>query len=759
MTPLRILIVEDEALVARDLSATLVRFGYVITCVARTGFEALRSASEVRPDIALMDIQLGDGGDGIDTARLLQQEFSVPVVYLTAYADNETLARARETQPYGCLLKPFHENELHSVIEMAVTRHRANARLIANESLFVNTLRSMKDGVISTDLLGRINYLNPVAEYLTGWPAMEAIGQPLHDVFYVTQASGQAVDALGLSQSGERRSLLLKMRLGETVLIEDNTGPIRDAEGGLSGIVVVFRKQNAAAALAVQGGAESEWPNLAGIVQSIADPLISLDADWKITYLNEPATTVLSDNRKSSIGKDFWDCVPLSLHRRYYHEFSQARTRQQTRSFEMEFEASQAWYEVQLYPFDTGLLALLRDITKRKETEEQERKLEKLESLGLLARGFAHDFNNLLTILIGNISLAEMQIPEALPGYAEILTAKQASLQAQGLVPHLLTFARGGSPVKQPTDFGHLVRDWSNDWSRLDGIDYQIEISDSLMQADLDRKQFLRLIHNLFRNAEQAIFQTGRVRLALCPLAEAAAETLPLDLNRQSLGDSWLLLQVSDDGQGIADEALPHIFEPYFSTRVDANASGLGLTVCESIAKAHGAKMFLQTKLEEGTTVSVLIPTLHALTHDARAESVQAPVPEPKTESSHRRVLILEDEPLIRALMCATLRTMDCEVDQTSDGAETIVRYQDAFQCGQPYQLLIMDLSIPNGMGGLQAMDQILQFDPDARAIVSSGYCDDPVLSRYMDYGFCAVLPKPYQPQELKHMVESMLSK
>ena len=206
MTPLRILIVEDEALVARDLSATLARMGYFITCIASTGFEALRSASEVRPDIALMDVRLGDGGDGIDTAKLLHQEFSVPVVYLTAYGDDDTLARAKETQPYGYLLKPFHESELRSVIEMAVTRHQANVRLMANENLFVNTLRSMKDGVISTDLLGRINYLNPVAESLTGWPAAEAIGKPLHDVFQVAQASGQQVDALGLSQSGERRS-------------------------------------------------------------------------------------------------------------------------------------------------------------------------------------------------------------------------------------------------------------------------------------------------------------------------------------------------------------------------------------------------------------------------------------------------------------------------------------------------------------------------------------------------------------------------
>ena len=132
-------------------------------------------------------------------------------------------------------------------------------------------------------------------------------------------------------------------------------------------------------------------------------------------------------------------------------------------------------------------------------------------------------------------------------------------------------------------------------------------------------------------------------------------------------------------------------------------------------------------------------------------------VSRPSKVAGPRRVLILEDEPLIRQLMSATLKSIGCEVDQTIDGADTIARYADAMEKGSPYQLLIMDLSIPNGMGGLQAMDQILQKDPQARAIVSSGYCDDPVLSRYLDYGFRAVLPKPYQPQDLQQMVETML--
>ena len=761
MTPLRILIVEDEALVARDLQNTLRGLGYEITSIARTGFEALQSASELRPDLALMDVKLSDGSDGIDTAKLLQQEFSIPVVFLTAYADAGTIERARETQPYGYLLKPFHESELRSVIELAVVRHQANFRLMANESLFMNTLRSMTDGVIATDLWGKINFVNPVAESLTGWSMEEAVGRSLQEVFRIASPSDPTA-APSAPPAGSRRSILLQTRQGSEIMIEDHTAPIRDANGGLAGLMVQFRQQEPGVPTlgnVVLPTRETAWPNLAGIVQSIADPMLALDADWKITYLNAPATAILADQRDNCIGREIWDCVPLSLHRRYYHEFSQARTHQQSRAFEMEIEATQRWYEVQLYPFDSGLLALLRDITNRKEAEDHDRKLEKLESLGLLARGFAHDFNNLLTILLGNISLAEMQVSPAAPGHAEILTAKQATLQAQGLVQHLLTFARGGSPVKQPTDFGRLVREWSSDWVKLDGIHYSFEISESLMQTDLDRKQFLRLLHNLLRNAEQSIFQQGGVKLRLQPLVEADSSLLPSAFTGHALAENWLLLQVSDDGQGIEAEDFPHVFEPYFTTRVDANASGLGLTVCESIAKAHGAKIDLQSTPGGGTTVRVLIPVFQPPLPESSGDTFHRPEIAPaKNETLSRRVLILEDEPLIRALMCATLRKMDCEVDQTSDGAETIVRYQDAYQNGQPYQLLIMDLSIPNGMGGLQAMDQILQFDPDARAIVSSGYCDDPVLSRYMDYGFRAVLPKPYQPQELQEMVEMMLA-
>lgn len=771
MNVLRILVVEDESLVARDLQATLEQLGYEVTGHCRTGVDALEAVGLQHPDLVLMDIRLGDTMDGIETAGRIQAEHGTPVVFLTAYADEGTLARARGVEPYGYLLKPFHPSELRSVVELAVSRFRVDRRLRDSEERFAATLRSVADGVISTDVMGTITFMNPTAEALTGWQCREAAGHPLREVFRVSQPDGGEV---AQQVNGALRTILLTNREGESFPIEDNTAPIRDAQGSLTGIVVLFRRKIAdlpagdplpaadgkpVALSPEQASAVAAWPSLAGIVGSISDPLLALDRQWRITYLNDLAAHTLESPRDTLLGEILWDRLPPTLHVRYYHEFSSALVRRQPRSFEMEHEARGMWYEVQLYPFGEGLLALLRDITARKVAEEQQNKLEKLESLGLLARGFAHDFNNLLTVLMGNLSLAEMRLAPDAPAREELRTARLATTQAQNLVQQLLTFARGGAPIKQATDFGGLVRDWFAEWPRRDGIDYQCSIGEGLWHTEVDRNQMRRLLGNLLRNSEESIRDSsgtrGRIELRVARAAEAGMRPSEVGLPSGTALDSWLVVEISDNGHGIPPDVLPRVFEPYFTTRQDSNASGLGLTVCESIAKAHGAALRLGSMTGEGTTVRLCLPA------PLPGESLD-PAPlkaEPGSgPSGNRRVLILEDEPLIRQLIVRNLESAGCEVTPTADGQETVDRYRQACDTGAPYDLLVMDLSIPGGMGGAQAMEQILRIDPAARAIVSSGYNDDPVMSRYLDYGFRAVLPKPYQPQELRSLVEEMLA-
>ncbi len=762
INPLRILVVEDETLVARDLHQTLTRAGYEVTALCRSGAEAMEAVKIQQPDVVLMDIHLQGDMDGIEAAGRIQREYHRPVIFLTGHADERTTKRARTAEPYGYLLKPFHESELRSVVELAFSRHKADRSLRASEERFVSTLRSMAEGVISTDVLGVITFLNPVAERLTGWTLASAAGRPLHEVFRVSLPGGEAMDPPSLMNGGSAlRTMILTDKDGVAIPIEDNTTPIRDADGALTGIVVLFRrKEGIVPPPALPDTSGTPWPNLANIVSSISDPLIALDEDWRITYLNNLAARALDGRREGLLGCIVWDCLPASAHHQYYHEFSTAMSRRVPRSFEMENEAKGQWYEVQLYPFGPGLLALFREITARKHAEDHQNKLEKLESLGLLARGFAHDFNNLLTVLLGNLSLAEMNIASDGPGANELRTARQATVQAQNLVQQLLTFARGGAPIKQPTDIGRLVQEWFAEWPKRPGIDYRMGVSGDIWQADVDRHQIRRLLSNLMKNAEQAVGREGIISLRLARPAHVGLTAADLGLPAEASLPDFILLEMVDNGEGIAPENLEHVFEPYYTTRQDANASGLGLTVVESIAKGHDGTIRLLSAWREGTRVRVSLPA--ASPPSTIGQAVAAPslntAPETTQPAARtRRILILEDEPLIRQLIVQNLKGAGCEVSPTSDGAETVARYQESLAQGQPYDLLVMDLSIPGGMGGAAAMEKIRALDPDVRAIVSSGYSDDPVMSRYLDYGFRAVLPKPYQPQELRELVEELL--
>ncbi len=761
--PLRILVVEDEGIVARELRHILTRAGYEVTAVCQSGAEALEVMETGEVDVVLMDIHLGDGGmDGVEAASRIQRDFQKPVVFLTGQADAETMARAREVQPYGYLLKPFHEGELRSVVEMAVTRHQADRRLRASEERVVSTLRSMAEGVISTDVQGVINFMNPVAEKLTGWSSAEAMGRSLREVFRASLPGGEAMGTTGLMSGGSSatlRTMVLTDRNGTAIPIEDNTTPIRDADGTLTGVVIVFRqKEGPASVTPPPEPAGTPWPNLAGIVSSISDPLLALDEHWRITYLNNLAARVLDGRREGLLGCVLWDCLPASMHRLYYHEFSTAMSKRQARSFEMENEARGQWYEVQLYPFGPGLLALLREITARKEAEQQQDKLEKLESLGLLARGFAHEFNNLLTVLLGNLSLAEMNMPPGNPGNNELRNARQATVQAQNLVQQLLTFARGGAPIRQPTDIGRLIQEWFAEWPKRPGIDYRMGVSGDVWQADVDRHQIRRLMSNLMKNAEQAAGRDGIVSLRLARPGSAGLTAEELGLPPETMLDDWILLEMADNGEGILPEHLGRVFEPYFTTRADANASGLGLTVCESIARGHGGTVSLVSVWHEGTRVRVSLPAAGTPPDPGTGRTPSRTIPEnPARGAGSRRVLILEDEPLVRQLIVLSLKNIGCEVTETADGSETVARYHESLAQGKPFDLLVMDLSIPGGMGGAAAMEKIRQMDPDVRAIVSSGYSDDPVMSRYLDYGFRAVLPKPYQPEELRELVNGLL--
>lgn len=772
---IRILVIETESPDGASVAADVTRLGYEVVAVCRSGEEALTRFDELRPDLVMTDIPLGGELDGVETAHRLHERGHVAVVYVTACADLATVARARETQPHGYLLRPFTADELRLCIEVAATRYLEEAERRRREQSYFEAFQSLADGVIAADLAGVIVFVNAAAERITGWPAEESVGRSLNEVFRIYKSGGEPaeVQITELGGASDERIVWLTDRGGRRVAIQDRAAAIRDQRSNLTGLIILFRRlpetppretaetpneqpaaEKAAAAPRPDRGTTTSAP-LVDVVESISDPLVALDGRWRMVFANASAARLFERSTSQLLGAEFWSLLPPAAKEAHHEALAHAMLHRQSVNCEMFYEEKQTWLEIRGYPFAEGLLLLVKDITERRCEEERKSRMDRLESLGLLARGFAHDFNNLLTVLLGNLSLAEMRLrgSNALP---ELQTAKQATLQAQNLVQQLLTFARGGAPIKRPTDLGELLEAFFQHHARVSGIEYEREVQPNLPQVAIDPAQIRRVLGNLVRNAEQSQPGGGRisVRCYAPDLAELYPGETPMedDLPPQV---ARVVIEVRDQGEGITPENLSHVFEPYYSTRKAENATGLGLTVCESIAKAHSGSISVRSNPGEGTVVRFYLPV------DSEAEEMDAlglSREREIIENAAPRILVLEDDPLVRSLITRNLSTQGFEVVESAEGSETVRLYQEAMGEGRTFDLVILDLSIPNGMGGVRTMEKLRGMDPEVVAIVSSGYSDDPVMAKPAAYGFTAVLPKPYEPADMLRLVRSVLA-
>ena len=806
---IRILIVENEGLVGCDMANSLANLSYDVVGACQTGEVAIDMVRDLHPDLVLMDIHLAGQLDGVEAAKRIKETSAAAIVYVTACADLQTVARARETQPHGYLLKPFSQDELRLTVEVAATRYLEEVESRRREQSYFQAFQSLADGVIATDLAGVVVFINPAAARVIGWTNDEVAGRSLNEVFRLFQPGGEPaeIQVVDESGSGPQRTVWLTTKSGERVAITDRTTALRDQRNSLTGLIILFRRlspptsiENNAASVgqelitrsyspitrdmppALVAEAAYAQPPLASasdadhqpsaiqiqqtptvaspaplvdVVESISDPLIALDGLWRLTYANAAAAKLFARDKIAILGTPFWDLMPSVIREAHQETLAHALLHREPVSRDLYMEAMQVWLELRAYPFGEGMLLLLKDTTARHEEAERRNRLDRLESLGLLARGFAHDFNNLLTVLIGNLSLAEMRLRGQADRIPELATAKQATQQAQNLVQQLLTFARGGAPIKRHITPSDLIDGFFKHHSRATGVHYRVELQPGLPSLAVDPNQVRRLLSNLIRNAEQSMPRGGELTVRC--LAPNPAELYGNDaLNDGSDQLQGIILEVTDNGEGIAPDNLPHIFEPYFSTRKAQNATGLGLTVCESIAKAHGGSLSVRSEHGYGTTVRFYIPV------DADEDTVdelgigRAAFDLGNANSS--RILILEDDPLVRSLIQRNLVSQGFEVIETAEGTDTIRRYQEAMDQGRPIDLVVLDLTIPNGLGGVRTMERLRQLDPNVLAIVSSGYSDDPVMAKPAAYGFSAVLPKPYEPSDLLRLVKSVLN-
>jgi PAS domain S-box-containing protein len=385
---------------------------------------------------------------------------------------------------------------------------------------------------------------------------------------------------------------------------------------------------------------------------------------------------------------------------------------------------------------------LRKEIKDRERMEGELVKAQKLESLGTLAGGIAHDFNNLLASISGNISLAMLDLQPSDGPYRQLEAAERASFRAQDLTLQLLTFSKGGAPVKRTTVISELIKETAGFALSGSRVRHDFFFDDELWLLDIDEGQISQVIQNLVINADHAMPDGGTISISCenCIIGDSSG--LPL-----RPGD-YVKVSVEDHGVGIVREYLSKIFDPYFTTK--QKGSGLGLATSYSIIKKHGGHIVVESELGVGTTFTFYLPA-------SRAGRLLKPANETILRTGTGKILLMDDEEDVRQTTGDVLKRLGYEVQFAEDGARAIELYQEARTAGQPFDAVIMDLTVPGGMGGMEALTRLFAIDPKVKAIVSSGYSNDPVMADFQKYGFRGVVTKPYRIKDLGETLRNVL--
>lgn len=381
-----------------------------------------------------------------------------------------------------------------------------------------------------------------------------------------------------------------------------------------------------------------------------------------------------------------------------------------------------------------------RDITERKRLEEVSLRIQKLESVGLLAGGIAHDFNNILTVILGNVSMAKRQAASEDEIYKILGEAEMASVRAQALTQQLLTFAKGGAPVRETASIKDLLKESSSFALRGSKAVCEFSIAEDLWPAEVDIGQVSQAINNIMINSNQAMPHGGIIRVAAENLLMENTLGLPIKPGR------YIKISIMDQGVGILEEHLLHIFDPYFTTKHEG--SGLGLATTHSIIQKHDGHIAAESQVGVGTTFYIYLPASDKAVPDKE---------EVKLIKGQGRILVMDDEASLRKVVEIMLEKLGYESNFAKNGAEAIEMYKRAKEAERPFVAVILDLTVPGGMGGKEAIKKLLEIDPATIAIVSSGYSDDPVLTNFQEYGFKGLLPKPYEFRSLGKVLQEVL--
>lgn len=652
------------------------------------------------------------------------------------------------------------DGEVTAVTEIAkeVTEsRRALEALRESEELYRTLVRTSPDSITVTDLEGRITHISRRALDIhgTGDPG-DLIGKNSLELIVPEDRERAMVNLQRTLEKGimESTEYVLLRKDGSRYIGELNASLVRDAKGNPKAFIAAVR--DITERKRVQEALAEEKELLAVTLRSIGDGVITTDTKGRVMLMNRAAETLTGFSQEEGEGRSL---------REIFRVIDEKTREPAANPVDGVLESGGgltipdrtvlvAKDEKEWIIADSGapirnskgriigVVIVFRDITEKHKMEEELQRAQKLESVGVLAGGLAHDFNNIMTAVIGNISLAKLLAGPEDEIFSRLDDAGKAASIAKDLTRQLLTFSKGGAPVKKVTSIKELLTDTTEFALSGSNVKSRFDMQEDMWSLECDVSQICQVFNNLVINAKQAMPEGGTIGLTARNVTVGVKDRLPLKEGK------YVKISVEDQGVGIPKEHLPCIFDPYFTTK--QRGSGLGLATTYAIINKHNGYINVNSEVGAGTTFEIYLPATGKRSTVVRRAGRRA-------QRGKGKILLMDDEEIIRKVAGTLLRHLGYDVEFALEGSEMVEKYKDARKSGAPFDAVIMDLTIPGGLGGKDAIKRILEIDPRVKAIVSSGYFNDTIMSNYRKYGFKGVVAKPYEIDELSETLQKIL--
>lgn len=631
-------------------------------------------------------------------------------------------------------------------------RKNMEQALRESEERYRTLVETASLGIQISDREGRIIFSNPAHHTIHGLPNEQIVGMHVWD-FIPNEQEKEKLSKyyrflIEKQPSPEPYFTINRTADGKDIHLRIDWNYLRDSSGEVISLCSIVT--DISSWIWAEKTLKESEQRFRSLIESCPEGIYRyrLEPDGRLLFTgaNPAADLIMGMNHDLLIGMTLEEAFPSLIGTKIPERFREVcRTGKAWQEEQVTYEDQRisGVYAVHAFQTESGKMAVFfRDVTARRRMEEEVRKVQKLESVGILAGGIAHDFNNLLTAILGNISMAKIFSQSDTNKVLERLAdAEKASLRARDLTQQLLTFSKGGAPVKSAASIRDIIQDSTSFMLSGSNVRCDLRFPDDLWPVNIDEGQISQVIQNVIKNADQAMPEGGTVSVRAENVAVHDQDSLPLRPG------NYIHLTIADQGIGIQEKHLNKIFDPYFSTKQEG--SGLGLAACYSIIKNHDGLITAESAFGTGTTFHIYLPS------SDRQPEIKV-IPRNKSLHSGEKILIMDDDDDVLNVAVNMLNLMGYQTDIAHEGSEAIRMYRQAMEEEKPFDGVILDLTIPGGMGGLEALRQLLQIDPGVKVIVSSGYANDPIMAEYAKYGFHGVVTKPYDMDHLGQVLRNL---